>query len=109
MCDAFRGEIIIGRQYYPDDRSVRDTEVPGFVAAHELAHILDTRLGKYVDPYGEDPPSPTSKVDSYVQLAYLLDQSIQSEFAVRSGLLSGDNKGFRSDAVEIICDLIAHA
>jgi hypothetical protein len=112
ICDPFRREILIGREYYPEGRIPVQTKAPGFVVAHELAHVLDTALGKYTDPYGEDPPEPTTYVDFYAKSALNLDMmtnpDMQSQFKVRSGLLGGED-GHRSSATEIICDLIAHA
>lgn len=111
ICDPFRGEIFLGREYYPNGKIPVQTTAPGFVVAHELAHVLDSRLGKYIDRYDESAPAPATMVDFYANSALNKDNSVepdmQSQFKVRAGLL-GENEEYRSSATEIICDLIAH-
>lgn len=82
-----------------------------FIIAHELAHVLDTALGRYPNDPDAERRDPTTRIDLYAKSALMYDTAFQAtlpvQFKVRAGLL-GDGK-VRHSETEIVCDLIAYA
>jgi hypothetical protein len=115
--DAMRGEIFIARYYKANGSELTETPHPIFVAAHELAHVMDFSLGEWeCDRYGEGYLRPTSRYSSFLQDAYNADQAtkpqatkLTEKFSLyRNGLLANEENKGRDNATEILCDLIAH-
>lgn len=108
-CEPYWGDIYIAREYRDVGREWKKNDDPLFVVAHEVGHVIDSRLGTHDHKSGE----PTSLAHPYALDAYTADLANlrpRNMFQLRAGLLSdeNDNSKTRHDHSEVLCDLMAY-